>query len=113
MEFTSIQKYLHTSPRKLRLVADLVRGMKPVKAIEVLRFTNKAAALPLSKAIKTALANARVQNQDENKLIFKSLEINQAVMAKRMRAQARGRRALYTKKMSHIKIVLGEGKEDK
>ena len=102
----TIQRYIHTSPRKLRLVADLVRGMKPAAALNTLRFVNKAAAKPLAQAIKTVLANAKAQNQDESKLVFKKLEIDQAVAAKRMRAQARGHRSMYTKKASHIKVVL-------
>lgn len=110
MEITQIQKNLHHSPRKLRLVADLVRGQKPTRALLTLRFTHKAAAPPLSKAIQTALGNAKSQNIDENNLIFKSLEINEGQKMKRFRAGTRGRVKRYVKKMSHIKIVLSDEK---
>jgi len=56
-EFVHIQKNLGHSPRKMRLVADMVRKLSPEAALKVLQFTNKAAAIDLSKAIKTALAN--------------------------------------------------------
>lgn len=100
----SIQKNIQDSPRKLRLVADMVRKMNPLKALEILEFTNKAAAEPLLKAIKTAVANA---GSSEN-LVFKSLEINEASKLKRYRAgtAGRGRGRPYKKRWSHIKIVL-------
>lgn len=108
MEITTIQKYIHTTPRKLRLAADLVRDRKPIQALEILQFTNKAAALPLSKAIKTALANAKMQNLDAEALVFKKLEVNEGPKMKRFRAGAKGRAKRYIKKMSQIKVVLGE-----
>lgn len=111
MEIIAIQKYIHNSPRKMRLVADLVRNMTPAQALVSLQFTNKAAALPLTKAINTALANAKQKNLDSEKLSFKTLEINEGPKLKRFHAQARGRVNPYKKKMSHIKIVLSdEGK---
>lgn len=106
MEILSIQKFIHTSPRKLRLVADMVRKMEPVRAVKTLEFTNKAAALSLGKAIKTAIANAKQQNLNEENLIFKSLEINEAQKMGRMNAGSRGRANPYKKRWSHIKIVL-------
>ncbi|MDO8638101.1 MAG: 50S ribosomal protein L22 [Candidatus Daviesbacteria bacterium] len=114
MEITQIQKNLHNSPRKLRLVADLVRNQNPTQALLTLRFTSNAAASPLSKAIQTALGNAKAQNIDGNNLVFKSLEINEGQKMKRFRAGARGRVKRYVRKMSHIKIVLtDEMKGDK
>lgn len=110
MEIIQIQKNLHTSPRKLRLVADLVRSQKPVQALLTLRFISQAAAIPLSKAIQTALGNAKAQNVDRENLIFKSLEINEGQKMKRFRAGTRGRVKRYVRKMSHIKIVLEESR---
>ncbi|MBI4037333.1 50S ribosomal protein L22 [Candidatus Daviesbacteria bacterium] len=108
MEVTTIQKYIHTSPRKLKLVADLVRALKPDQALQTLEFTNKAAARPLAKAIKTVLASARQQNLKEADLTFKKLEINEGPILKRMRAGSRGHADPYTKRTSHIKIVLSD-----
>lgn len=115
MEYTHIQKNVTTSPRKLRLVADMVRKMTPLEAIKVLQFTNKAAAIPLMKAIKTATANA---GKDDG-LSFKKIEINEGAKLKRYRAgtAGRGRGRPYKKRWSHIKIVLTDevlkGKEGK
>lgn len=111
MEAIAIQKFIHISPRKLMLVAQMVRNMDPNKALEVLRFTNKASAEDLSKAIKTALANAKQKGM--NSTIFKALEINEGPRLKRFRAGAKGRAKPYKKRTSHIKIVLTDDIEVK
>ena len=104
MEIYTIQKNISHSPRKLRLVADMVRKMRPEQALDILQFTNKAAALDLSKAIKTALSNANGQSG----LVFKSIEINEGPKMRRYRmgTAGRGRGRPYKKRLSHIKVVL-------
>lgn len=106
MEVQTIQKNISQAPRKLRLVADMVRKMRPAQALVALKFSNKRAALPLTKAIQTALANAKQLNQGVGNLQFKKLEINEGVSLKRMRAAGRGRRRFYKKRTSQIKVVL-------
>lgn len=106
MEITTIQKYLHTSPRKLRLVSDMIRNMEPARALAILGLTPKAAAKDLEKALKTVLANAKQKGLDESKLTFKKVEINESMKMRRFRAGTRGRVKPYKKRMSHIKIVL-------
>lgn len=108
MEATHIQKYIHTSPRKLRLMADMVRKVSPLKALDLLNFTPKVASVDLSKAIKTALGNAKTLGIDESLLTFKKLEINESMKMRRFRAGTRGRAKPYRKKMAHIKIVLSD-----
>lgn len=108
MEVMTIQKYIHTSPRKLRFVADMVRSMEPLKALEMLSFTPKYAAKDLTSAIKTALANAKQKGMDQEKVIFKKLEVNESMKMKRFRAGTRGRVKPYKRRMSHIKIVLSD-----
>lgn len=108
MEITTIQKYIHTSPRKLRLVADLIRQMEPTKALEVLRLTPKSAAKDLTKAIETVLANAKQAGLEGEKLTFGKLEINESTKMRRFRAGTRGRVKPYKRRMSHIKIILKE-----
>lgn len=108
MEAITNQKYLHTSPRKLRLVADMVRKMTPEKAIDILALTPKSAALDLAKVIKTVLASAKQQGAQMGQLSFKLLEINESMKMRRMRAGSRGRAKPYKKRMSHIKIVLSD-----
>lgn len=109
MEAQTIQKYVHTSPRKFRLVADLVRKMTPDKALETLRFTNKAASLDLIKAIKTVMANAKTKGMEN--INFKVVEINEGSRMKRFRAGAKGRARPYKRRMSHIKIILTDNIE--
>lgn len=109
MEAQTIQKYVHTSPRKFRLVADLVRKMTPDKALETLRFTNKAASLDLIKAIKTVMANAKTKGMEN--INFKVVEINEGSRMKRFRAGAKGRARPYKRRMSHIKIILTDNTE--
>lgn len=113
MEAVTIQRYIHQTPRKLRLVADMVREMVPNKALNVLAITNKNAAKEIFKAINTALSNAKQLGIDSEKVIFKKIEINEGPRMKRYRAGARGRTRPYARKMAHIKIVLSDGKEGK
>ena len=108
MQIQTIQRNIHTTPRKLRLVADMIRKMTPAQAILTLKFTNKAAAVDLSKAIKTVVANAVQQNLDPTTLAFQRLEINEGPTAKRFRAGTRGRIKRYQKRTSEIKIVVSE-----
>lgn len=108
MDIVTTQKYIHTTPRKLRLVADMVRKMEPSQAVTVLKFTPKAAAKDLSSAIKTALANARQAGLTSEKVEFKVLEINEGPKMKRFRAGSRGRANPYQRRMAAIRIVLSD-----
>lgn len=107
MEATHILKYIHTSPRKLRLVADMVRKMSPDKALSVLEFTPKMAARDMSNAIKTVLANARNRGM-AGELFFDSLEVNESLKMRRFMAGTRGRVKPFKRRMGHIKIVLSD-----
>lgn len=113
MEVMTIQKYIHTSPRKLRLVADLIREMEPFKALDVLEVIPKAAAKDLAKALQVVLANARQSGMSIEKAFFKKIEINESIKMPRFRAGTRGRVKPYRKRMSHIKIVLSDNKGGK
>lgn len=106
MEYTNIQKNLGHSPRKLRLVADMVRKMKPEAAVETLKFTNRGAAADLAKAIKTTLANSG----NRTDLYFKTLEVNEGLKMRRVHVgtAGRGRNRPYKKRLSHIRIVLSD-----
>ncbi len=108
MEAMTIQKYIHSTPRKLRLVVDMVRSLSTDKALEALKFTKKDAAKDLSSAIKTALANAKAKGMEE--AYFKSVEINEGPKMKRFRPGTRGRAKPYKKRLAHIKIVLSDRK---
>lgn len=108
MEVFTIQKYIHTSPRKLRLVADMVRKMTPSRAMDVLRVTPKDAAKDLVKAIETVLANTKQKGLDVEKVVFKKIEINEGTKMKRYRAGTKGRTKPFQRRMAHIKIVLSD-----
>lgn len=106
MEIKAIQKYIRMSPRKLRLVATLLRKMSPSRALEVLPHLGKRAAGPLRKVINTAIANAKVKKINESDLVFKEIQINEGPRLKRGHAGARGIYKPYQRKMSHIRVVL-------
>lgn len=108
MEVQTIQKYIHTTPRKLRLVSDMVRSLPPTKALDVLQLTPKMAAEDLVKALQTALANAKQAGMDSEKVFFKKIEINESMKMRRFRAGTKGRVRPYKRRMSHIKIVLSD-----
>ena len=110
MKVMTIQKNIGSTPRKLRLVADMVRKMKPSVALQTLEFTPKSAAFPLSKAIKRALGYAKQQCLPEEGLSFESVEINEGSKYRRFHAGSRGRANSYKKRTSHIKIVLSDEK---
>ncbi len=113
MEVTTIQKYMHASPRKLRLVADMVRKMSPMVALNVLRVTPKYAARDLAKAIETVLANAKQLGLAQESVSFKKLEIDESTRMRRFHAGTRGRVKPFKRRMAHIKIVVSDQKEKK
>lgn len=105
----STQKYIRTSARKLRLVADAVRGLTPVKALEYLKFINKSAALPLAKTIQTAVANAKENHGlGAEKLVFKTIDVGEGATFKRYRAVSRGQGHSIMKRTAHIRVELEE-----
>lgn len=112
MEIKVVQKYIRMSPRKLRLVASMVKGLKPAEAVETLPHSGKRAAEPLVKAIKSAMANAREKGVNDQDLEFKEIQIGEGPVLKRGRPVARGRWHPYIRRMSHIRIVL-KGKAPK
>lgn len=113
MQVVSTQKFVKSSPRKLRLVADAVRKMKPQEALDTLPFVEKRAALPIQKVIKTAVANARDLGMDENNLILESIQITEGPRLKRFRPISRGQAHGFVRQMSHIKVVVAEIKDVK
>ncbi|MBX4205618.1 50S ribosomal protein L22 [Candidatus Microgenomates bacterium] len=106
MQYSSTQKFIRTSPTKLRPVVSLIKKMDPTEAVKVLPFVGKRAAEPLVKVIKSAIANARVQEVDERDLKFFEIQINEGPRLKRGRAGSRGRMKPYKRRMSHIKVIL-------
>jgi large subunit ribosomal protein L22 len=106
MEVKSVQKFVRTSPRKLRLVADMIRVVSPSQAIEILPHVQKRAAEPLLKVVKSAIANAKQQGYLSDTLIFKEIQINAGPTLKRGMPVSRGRWHPIKKRTSHIRVVL-------
>ena len=106
--------YLRIAPRKVRLVADLIRRQKVVDALQQLQFLNKKATLPLIKLLQSAIANAKNDFQvEESNLFISKITVDEGPKLKRWRAVSRGRAASIQKKTSHITLVLEsvEGKK--
>jgi len=102
-------KYLRITPRKVRLVADLIRGKKVEKAQKLLTFTRKRAAIPMLKLLNQAVANAKSSFQtDESNLYISKLLVDEGIKLKRQLPRARGRADIIYKKSSHITLVLNE-----
>jgi len=90
----------------------MVRSLTPLRALNVLQITPKAAAKVFQKAVQTALANAKQMGMESEKAFFKKIEINESMKMRRFRAGTRGRVKPYKKRMSHIKIVLSDELKD-
>jgi large subunit ribosomal protein L22 len=102
-------KHLRVAPRKVRLVADQVRGLPVQQAIDLLRFTTKSAAIDISKLLRSAVANADVKGGiDVDNLVVKSIWVDQGPIIRRFMARARGSASRINKKTSHITVVLEE-----
>lgn len=112
MEVKAHLRYLRIAPRKVRLVADLIRGKTVKEAENILNFTTKRAALPLLKLLKSAIANAKHNfNLKEENLYISKILVNEGPRLKRVFPRARGRADIRQKKMSHVTIVLEEIKK--
>lgn len=97
------------SPRKVRLVANLIKGKKVSEAFDLLGFVTKAATLPIKKLLKSAVVNAKNNNGIEvADLSIKDIQVNAGVVLKRSMPRARGSAFPILKRTSHIKVVLEE-----
>lgn len=108
MEYQATTKYIRTSTRKVRLIADAIRGLRADKALAVLAMTPKAAAEPVLKTLKSAIANAKKTPADANTLVLTKIEVMGGPAMKRFLAVSRGMAHAYKKRMTHLRIVLEE-----
>jgi len=100
-----------TSPRKMRLVADLVRGQKVEKALNILRFSQKEASRRLEKLVLSAVANWQAKNEEADveaaDLFIKEITVDSGTMLKRLRPAPQGRAHRIRKRSNHVTVVLG------
>ena len=100
-----------TSPRKMRLVADLVRGEKVEKALNILKFSQKEASNRLETLLLSAIANWQAKNEDANieeaELFIKEIRVDGGSMLKRLRPAPQGRAHRIRKRSNHVTVVVG------
>jgi large subunit ribosomal protein L22 len=100
-----------TSPRKMRLVADLIRGVEVEKALQILKFNQKEASVNLEKLMLSAIANWQAKNEDANiedaGLFVKEIYVDSATMLKRLQTAPQGRAHRIRKRSNHVTLVLG------
>ena len=109
METTAIVRGVRLSAQKGRLVADLVRGKPVDKALNILTFTQKRAAVIIKKALESAIANAEHNDgADIDDLRVKKIYVEKATTLRRFGARAKGRGARISKQTSHIFVTVGD-----
>ncbi len=112
MEAKAIARYVSMSAHKVRMVVDQIRGRSVNEAYAILNYSKKAAARPVSKTLRSAVANAQFKAQEEGKVLdVDQLRVREAFVdegpsLKRWRAAAQGRAAPIRRRTSHITVVV-------
>ena len=100
-----------TSPRKMRLMADLVRGEKAEKALQILKFSSKEASRRLEKLLLSAIANWQAKNEDASiedaDLFVQEIRVDGGTLLKRLRPAPQGRAHRIRKRSNHVTVVIG------
>ena len=108
-EAQAITRNIRVSPRKLNLVAALIRGRSAQDAVATLTFSKRRIAQTVKKTLESAIANAENNHQlDVDALVVSKAEVGRAVVMKRFHARGRGRSSRVEKWFSHLKIVVAE-----
>ena len=106
-----------TSPRKMRLVADLVRGKAVEKALGILKFNTKSASRYVEKLLMSALSNWQAKNENQDisnaSLFIKEIRVDSAGMIKRLRPAPQGRAHRIRKRSNHVTMILGSNNINK
>ncbi len=115
-EARAVQRHLRKAPRKVRLIADAVRGENVRKALKRLEFTKKGSADDVAKVIKSAAANLRDKFQeerfDDEELIIKSIYVDEGVTLKRIQPAPMGRAHRINKRTCHITVIVAKQEEE-
>jgi len=107
MAYEAVHRFAQISPRKVRLLADLVRGQYADEALNILKYQPQRGARMLEKVIRSALANAEDRREPNLKgLIVVDVRVDGGPMFRRMRPKARGMASIIKKRTSHIRVAL-------
>ena len=112
MEANAIKKYIPTSPRKMRLVVDLIRGKSVEEALNILHFSPKHASNVISSTLKSAVSNYSNKNEsgkvDEKSLFVKTIFVEGGPVLKRMMPAPQGRAYRVRKRSNHLTIIIAD-----
>ena len=115
-QYFAVLKDCPTSPRKMRLVADLIRGMEVNRALDVLKFSSKEASRKVEKLLLSAIANWQAKNEgvrlEENKLYVSRIMVDSGRILKRLRPAPQGHAHRIRKRSNHVTIFVDKKKED-
>ena len=115
-QYYALLRNCPTSPRKMRLVVDSIRGMEVYKALVVLRFLRQEASGRVEKLLLSAIANWQAKNEgerlDENKLYVKSITVDSGRILKRLRPAPQGRAHRIRKRSNHVTIYVDKKESD-
>ena len=112
MEVKAITKYVRTSPRKARVVVDLIRGKSVEQAREILAFTNRGIAETVEKTLNSAVANAEHNNSlNPDTLVVKRAYVDEGPTLKRIRPRAKGSASRINKRTCHITVIVAPREE--
>ena len=112
MEAKAIARYVRVSPRKARVVVDLVRGKSVIQAQEILAFTNRGIAETVEKVMNSAVANAEnLHHVRPEALYVKECYVDEGPTLKRIRPRAKGSASRINKRTAHITIVVATREE--
>jgi large subunit ribosomal protein L22 len=107
---TAVLNDCPTSPRKMRLVIDLIRGVEVNRALDILKFSSKEASGRVEKLLKSAIANWQIKNEgvrlEDNKLVVKEAFVDSGRMLKRLRPAPQGRGYRVRKRSNHVTLIV-------
>ncbi len=116
-KYMAVLRNCPTSPRKMRLVADMIRGQEVNLALDMLKFSAKEASRRLEKLVLSAVANWQNKNEgariEDSNLIIKEIYVDQARMLKRIQPAPQGRAYRVRKRSNHVTVILGSPNNNK
>lgn len=111
-EAKAVARFIRISPRKVRLVVDLIRGKDVKEALAILKYSPQRASAPLAKVVKSAAANAEHNyDMDSDRLVVAACYVDQGPTVKRWKPRAMGRADVLRHRSSHITVIVSEKKE--